>query len=296
MAKPLRFIPGLVAALIGLSAAAPPLATTSRTDDTSPWDGVWYFDAASSHFAQHSITLTRLANGFWKYDDGSSLCTFKPDGTSYPEEYAPDLMMTVTMSDRTLDMVTSGYGLDQERDRWILSAGAESVAVTGARVFPDGHGSSRASQMARVGKGMGFEGTWKEFADATASSKGGAAPAATAENFTSANPPHAAYWVISTSTQGMMTWFIPKTGELIRGRADGKKRPLTGPEQPAGRTFVWKRVSAMRIDFTAFDHGHPVEYAIEELSPDVDAFTDTLWSPGHEGEKDVRVFRRVAKQ
>jgi hypothetical protein len=58
-----------------------------------------------------------------------------------------------------------------------------------------------------------------------------------------------------------MTWFIPATGELIRGKADGRSRPITGPQQPAGRTFVWKQVSPYRIEFFASDNGHLVKLA-----------------------------------
>ena len=83
---------------------------------------------------------------------------------------------------------------------------------------------------------------------------------------------------------------IPSSGELIRGKADGKARSLTGPLQPVGRTFTWKQTSPLRIEFRARDNGHLVETAIETLAPDGNTFTDTFWEPGHEDEKRISIF------
>ena len=89
-----------------------------------------------------------------------------------------------------------------------------------------------------------------------------------------------------------MSWFIPATGELIRGKPDGRARPITGPQQPARPSFVWKGTSTHQIEFLVSDKGHLIERATETLSADGETFTDELWSVGHEDEKDVRVFRK----
>lgn len=284
-------------------------AGRARADADHPWDGVWYLDASRSQLGLHSLTLARIANGMWRYDDGSSICNFRPDGTPYPELYAPDVTMTVTVSGtRTIDRLVSSYGRDEERDHWVLASDAQSFDATGTRVYPDGHEEVSTSRMMRVGAGTGFEGKWREAADSLAAktraprssgrrSRGhtgrspGSTGAASSGTTTQAPGP---YWVISTSVDSVMTWFIPATGELLRGRPDGRPRPITGPQQPARRTFVWRQVSPRRIEFLASDSGHRISLAVETLSADGSTFSDTLWSPGHESEKDVRVFRRTS--
>jgi hypothetical protein len=282
-------------------------AASAHADADHPWDGVWYLDASRSHFALHSFTFSRIANDMWRYDDGSSVCNFRPDGTPYPHLYAPDVTTTVNVSGtRTIDLVVSSYGRDEERARWMLATDGQSFAATDTRVYPDGHEEVFASKMARVGAGTGFEGRWKEAADSLAAKPqpsrvsgrrsrghtGQASRASAPASSASASQPPRPYWVISTSVDSTMTWFIPATGELIRGRADGRPRPITGPQQPARRTFVWRQVTDRQLDFIASDSGHRIEFAVETLSADGAMLTDTLWAPGHESEKDVRVFRR----
>ena len=89
-----------------------------------------------------------------------------------------------------------------------------------------------------------------------------------------------------------MSWYRPSAGELIRGKADGQSRPITGPQIPEGMTFIWKQTSPYRIEFYASINGRLVELAVETLSPDGKTFTDALWASRHEDEKDVRVFRK----
>jgi hypothetical protein len=161
--------------------------------------------------------------------------------------------------------------------------------VNATRIYPDGVEATSTTTAVRVTGDTGFAGTWKEVPDDVPASSSTPAPQSAAQ---AGSAPSRPYWVISTSSDGVMSWFIPKTGELIRGRADGQSRPITGPQQPARRTFVWKQVSPDRIDFFASDDGHLSATAIEVLSPDGKTFTDTLWLPGHEDEKDVRVFVR----
>ena len=65
-----------------------------------------------------------------------------------------------------------------------------------------------------------------------------------------------------------------------------------GPQKSDVTTFIWKQTSPDRIEFYASFGGHLAEQAIEKLSPDGKTFTDTLWTKGHEDEKDIRVFHK----
>jgi len=254
----------------------------------SPWDGLWYLDKAKSRFAEHHVALERLPNGMWQYTEGGSVAVFALDGRPYPEANAPDFAMTARLGRNTLELVESGYGRDMQRDRWELAPGGRSLLITGTRIYPDGREVTTRSTATRVEGESGLPGKWKIAAENEPSDT---APADERQKDASTAVPRP-YWVISTAADGVMSWFIPATGELIRGKPDGRSRPLTGPQQPAGRAFVWKQVSANQIEFFASDRGHLIERATETLSADGTMFTDTLWSPGHEDEKDIRVFRK----
>ncbi len=98
-------------------------------------------------------------------------------------------------------------------------------------------------------------------------------------------------WVIWTSTDDVMTWFIPSTGEVLRGKADGVLRRIEGPYFD-GSTFTWKQTSPNQLDSVAYSEGKPEEYAVETISADHETLTDVLWAAGHEDSKVVSVFHR----
>jgi hypothetical protein len=254
-----------------------------------PWDGLWDLDPGRSRPAAQSFVLVKLANGMWKYGDGASASVFAMDGRPYPEQNASDFAMSATLSGTdTLVLVESAHGREIERDRWTLSADGRTLTVTATRIYPDGREATSATEALRTTGDSGFAGTWKEArGDDSSTSSSSSAPEDPSSGL---GHPSRPYWVISTSSDGVMSWFIPATGELLRGRTDGRSRPITGPQQPARRTFVWKQVSPHRIEFYASDNGHLIARATETLSPDGKTFTDALWAPGHEDEKDLRVF------
>jgi hypothetical protein len=253
----------------------------------SPWDGLWYLDKANSRFVDRLVTLEHLPKGMWRYTEGGSVAVFAPDGRPYPEANSPDFTMTARLGRNTLELVESAYGRDMQRDRWELAQGGRSLLITATRIYPDGRDVTSRSTATRVEGESGFPGKWKIAAENESSDT---TPADERQKAASAMP--RPYWVISTAADGVMSWFMPATGELIRGKPDGRSRPLTGPQQPAGRRFAWKQVSPNHIEFFASDRGHLVGRATETLSADGTMFTDTLWSPGHEDEKDIRVFRK----
>ena len=269
---------GLATAIVSVSFAS-----------AGPWDGSWYLDNSKSRYAQHSVTLTRLAHGMWQYGDGAVATIFTLDGKPYPEPNAPDFTMTARLTGTNiLDLVESGYGRDMERDRWTLAPDGKSLAVAATRLYPDGHEVSSTSRMIRIAGSSGFEGRWKDAPPEHVPAGDASAGDAPAPTDNASRP----YWVISTAPDATMSWFIPATGELIRGKADGIARPLTGPQQPRNRTFAWKQASPSQLEFYARDSGQLIERATESLSADGKTFTDILWLVGHEDEKDVRVFER----
>jgi hypothetical protein len=251
------------------------------------WDGLWYYDASQSHESDHTYVLLKLPNGMWNYDDGASSFPFAPDGRPYPELPGSFTVRVTRMSDRTYDYIEEGYGSVLERHHQELAADGKALRGRVTRIYPDGHEVEHGTLAVRVVGTSGFEGTWKELANGGSSTKTNSA-SKPATPLTPRRP----YWVISTSSDGVMSWYIPATGELIRGKANGQPRPITGPQQCDGTTFVWKQASPYRIEFHASINGQLVESAIETLSPDGKTFSEALWKSGHEDEKDVRVFHK----
>jgi hypothetical protein len=241
------------------------------------WDGLWVLDASASHYSGHSFTLMQEADGTWRYDDGASSYSFRADGRPWPERLASDFHIIARKNGNAFDIVERGYGRDMERSHRVLSPGGNRITGSDTYIYPDGRETTSPIFALRVGSGSGFDGTWNVPA--------GSQPVV--KNAIATSPPH---FVISTAEDGTMMWFLPATGELIRGRADGRFRPLVGPQQPTNRNFAWRWLGARKLLFTCRDGDQVIESAVEELSPDGRTFTDTLWSAGHNNEKDVRVL------
>jgi hypothetical protein len=251
----------------------------------SAWDGLWVLDDKSSHYADHSFTLAHTADGTWRYDDGSSRYGFRIDGRPWPEALAPGFSVVASIKGNVLDIVERGYGRDMERWHNVLSSDGNRLTASDTRIYPDGREKTSSAFAVRVGSGEGFDGTWNFPADAPSATP--PSRPSPPNHMAAASPPH---FVISTADDGSMMWFLPATGELIRGRPDGRFRPLLGPQQPLARTFAWRWLDPRKLLFTCRDNGQVIETAIEELSPDSRTFTDTLWNAGHDSERDVRVF------
>ncbi|MEI9989060.1 MAG: hypothetical protein WDM86_03395 [Rhizomicrobium sp.] len=252
----------------------------------SAWDGLWVLDDGASHYADHSFTLAQGADGTWRYDDGSSNYNFRTDGRPWPEPRAPGFSVVASVAGNLLDIVERGYGRDMERWHRILSPDGNRLTGSDTYVYPDGRETTSSIFALRVGSGNGFDGKWNQPADVPSDTQP-LRPSSPVKAVATTSRPH---FVISTADDGTMTWFLPATGELIRGRVDGRSRPLLGPQQPLRRTFAWRRLGPRKLLFTCRDSDQVIETAIEELSPDGRSFTDTLWNAGHDNEKDVRVL------
>jgi len=248
-------------------------AMGARAYASGPWDGRWFYDSSMSQVPSHAYALSKGANGSWKHDDGDSSFEFALDGKPHPESEA-GLSITVRVLDATdFNYVEASSTGATAQHRQHLSADSMTITDKVSQVNAKGHKAEDERTAVRIGGGSGFEGRWKTMPKPYI-------------------PPAGPFWIISSSTDGMMAWTIPYTGELIQGKADGQSRSITGPGIPAGTTFVWKQPSADRIEFYASEDGRLVEIAIETLSADGKTFTDTLWPIGHEDEKRVSVYRK----
>jgi len=177
------------------------------------WDGRWFYDPAASTVPSHTYTLQKLSNGSWRRDDGDSSFTFAPDGKPHAGS-EPGTTITVTRLDRTnFDFVEAESDGRTTRHHQQLSADAATITDKILRVYATGEQAENQWTCVRVGAGIGFEGRWK----------------ALEKLFVTPGP----FWVITSSPDGTMTWSIPRTGEVIQGKADGRSRTITMAGKPS---------------------------------------------------------------
>lgn len=255
----------------------------------SPWDGLWYFSQAESHLSDHEVSLEKLPRAKWWYRQGLTSVVLTLDGRPYPDANAQDFAVAARLDGTALEFVKSGYGRDVYRELWQLADGGSSLVITHTGILPDGREATRSRTAKRLTGESGFAGKWRIMVEDKPSDT---APPNDRLQEAAKDAVPRPFWVISTAADGTMSWFIPATGELIRGKTDGQSRPITGPLISRHFRFFWKRVSANQIEFFASTQGRLVERATETLAADGTTFIDTLWTVGHEDEKDIRVFHK----
>lgn len=269
----LRRLLGVLAMLSSMSASAENL-----------WDGKWYAVPDKTHLSAHSFTLEKLGNGMWRYDSGDAIYILDPSGAPFPEPLQPrQSVITREISNRTIRFEEWVNGKPVLALTKSLSADGQQLAATTA--YFDGEGKQRGVRQlmdVRVGTGRGLEGRWRELPQVSAA--GTAKPPA--------QKPAKPFWVISSDAEGVMTWTIPASGEVLKGVPDGKQYASAGPGQPEGRTFKWDKLSPRHLMFYGYDRGHLVEEVSEELSTDGKRWTEWLWNPVYPEERDLRAYER----
>jgi hypothetical protein len=246
----------------------------------SPWDGDWFVDRASSHAANSTFSLSTSEDGSWKYDAGDDFFVFSPNGngSAHAGFRADTVITSIRMAERTFDYVESTFGKETSRRHMALSADGKTLLIHDVETRADGAQIPSDSIAARRGNTAGFGGTWEIVAD------GGEAVASSGPVPRDAPPrakPAKPTVVIFSDPDGLMSWDIPFSGEVIRGRVDGQRRPITGPLLPSNVTFTWRATSSPnRIEFVGRYGDHIAATAIEELSEDGATLTDTITSSG----------------
>lgn len=250
---------------------------------SGPFDGTWYLDAQRSSFPD-VLQLQKRSDGTWTYFDGSIVLTLKTDGEVHRTGSSAFEDRALQPDPQTLLIASGIHGREFSETTLSLSADRKTLVRTSKRWGWDGKEKSSATTFARTTPGNTLQGTWKGVPDQKSPTTADARP-------TDAKPGRKLAWVIWTGADGTMTWFIPNTGETLRGKADSKPRRIQGPYHD-GETFTWHQTSPNVLQFTVYIDRKPVEYAEETISPDGQTYTDSLWAPGHEDTKLVSVFTR----
>jgi hypothetical protein len=265
--------PGLLIAALTLTSAAP---------IRSPWVGRWFYVAEESRHSPVSFTFDALSGGRIRFDDGSKAFILAPGGKSTPELLQPAASVrTEVLTPTFLRYVEVIKGHSVERVEQRLSPDHSRLIGRRTSIGQDGRESGHDLVSLRVGSGEGLAGIWRE-----------QPPAHVALRDNSSRSPRQPYWTISQDAAGTMTWRVIATGEVLRGKADGKRYASIGPRQPAGRNFSIKVFGPRHLAFFIYDHGHLITQTDETLSADGRRWTDLIWTPAHPDEKDRLVYRR----
>ena len=250
---------------------------------SGPWDGTWYIDA--QHSSRHSVLqLTLASDGVWTIFDGDVVFKAAADGQVHRQGSSANEIRAFQPDPRKLVVARGIHGREYDQKALTLSADGKTLTSQERRLGADGRERHTVVTYVRLSASNGLQGEW------TPVSVAPNAEPASAQSGISKPAPRPA-WVIWTGADGTMTWFIPNTGETLRGKADTKLREIQGPYND-GTFFSWKQTSPTRLEFTAYVDGKPEEYAVEMLSEDSQTFTDTLWAPGHEDSKTISVFHK----
>lgn len=259
------------------------LATCSACAAASEaWDGAWFLDRAASQGAT-GIVLSWSKHDAWHFFDGYEDRSFIPDGRIHRAKTSAIEHRASSPDPLHLFMAEGIHGREYESYAFSLSPDLQTLTCTLMRLRWDGQPRTRSIVYQRSSRGTTLQGSWKE-TEPRPTQKQPTVP-------TTAAPPPQPAWVIWKGSDGVMTWFIPSTGEMLRGKADRVWRRIEGPYYD-GMMFKWTRKTPHQLDFVAYSDGKPQEYAIETISPDGQTLTDTLWAPGHQDSKVISTFRR----
>lgn len=213
------------------------------------WDGEWFVDRAKSHAACSTFSISSLPDGAWKYACADDFFLFSPTGSASAHAgFQADTQVTcIHLTATTLDYVESTFGKEKLRRHMTLAGDGGTPSIHDVETQADGVLAPSGRIAVRTGRTSGLGGTWKIVVDeekakrvALSAAKSQASPAVEAKPTL----------VVFTATDGLTTWHFPFSGEVIRGYADGQRRPITGPLMASNLTFTWTPInSPNRVQF-----------------------------------------------
>lgn len=244
------------------------------------WDGAWYTDAQASNWPE-LIEIVGLPGGRWTMFDGAQVRPFMLDGAWHRFSSLATEYRAAQPDPRTLVIAEAIHG--REYNSYRLTLAVDGMAMTSERSQSDwsGRRSMTRTRWIRHGKGTSFAGMWMPVPNAS----GAHAPDGVLKADTT--PPLIAW----TGEDGVITWYVIGSGELLRGKADGRHYPSIGPIDE-GETFSWKIVNPHRLDFTSYVDGAPAYHATEIVSDDGQTMTDTAWYSDHSDTKAITVMHK----
>jgi len=236
----------------------------------SPWVGTWKLDESKSHLTGDTFTYSQGPGGMLHYSDGVNVAyDFSLDGKDHPGVYGRTVSWTPAGPD-AWDTVTKSGDRVLDKSHRKLSADGKTLTMVFSGQNPDGSSYNEEDVFERVSGTKGLVGTWR-----SVKVKNSAGPRT---------------FVISSPQQGVLRYEIPEMKASVEGPADGKDRPIAGPDLPPNMTHAYTFVNPRKVNYTLKVDGKVESQGVQTLDADGRTYTDVSWSPGKETEKQSAVW------
>jgi hypothetical protein len=232
--------------------------------------GHWTYNAAKSRETDPDLRITLDGPGVLHAESASM------------GSYDFDLMggSFAVSNGSTISWVATG------RDAWRVTRSRNGIAVETLTVklsgeilrieahgkLPNGSPYERTVTYRRARPGKGLVGRWQ----AIKVDRG-----ATWDGF-----------VISTDSDGVVTWRIPTDLQLITGHFDGSDLAIVGPKGPTGSTIAVRAAGARRFDYVIKSGDRVTEHGSIAISPDRHWLTEINWSVEEPDRKSRLIYER----
>jgi len=234
------------------------------------WNGTWKLNVPKSSFQDQAITISILADGEYRYDDGFVSDTFRCDGEYRPIPIGNNRTQAcVKSSATTLHRTRMENGAKTNTYHWELSAGGKIFTATATAFHPSGPVIMGQLVATRISGSNDFAGEWKD------------------TNFLQPNPE----LTLKLDSQYLHISY-PNRGSEVDVPLNGPDAAVHGPLAPQGMTYSVQSVGRREISILTKRNGKPLKQGSLELGGDGRVITESWWAPGHPAEKSTFVYEK----
>jgi hypothetical protein len=232
------------------------------------WNGTWKLDPVRSNFKGQVLTISSLADGGYRFDEGSSR-TLRCDGTDQPIGNNGTLVC-VKSGDTALDIIHRENGVKTRATRYELSSDGKVLTTTVTEFRPNGPVIASVITFSRLSGSNGFAGQWwgtsylQQHADMT----------------------------LSLDNQALHIHY-PSTGQHIDAPLDGVQAVVRGPNVPEGTTYAVRLAGQREFLALTKRNGKVLIQGSLDLSGDGRVIIDSLWYPDNPDAKTTLVYQRM---
>jgi hypothetical protein len=247
------------------------LAAISGCRVLSPdWNGTWKLNVPKSSFQDQAITISILADGEYRYDDGFVSNTFRCDGEYRPIPIGNNRTQAcVKSSATTLDSTRMENGVQTNTYHWELSAGGTIFTATATAFHPSGPVIMGQLVATRISGSNDFAGEWKD------------------TSFLQPPPE----LTLRLDSQYLHISY-PSRGNEVDVPLNGADAAMQGPLAPEGVTYSVQLAGRREISILTKRNGKPLKQGSLELSGDGRVITESRWNPSQPTDKSTFVYEK----
>lgn len=242
------------------------MAVLTGCGPSKAWNGQWDLDAAKSSVAGPTFVISVIRPGMYRLDAGTLIYSFACDGKKYPT--TPNRFISCTQKDPSvIDSISTVDGSVVETAHWKLSTDGTSLSITSTKAGSSVTAMRSTENMyARMGKSIGFAGSWKPFG----------------------NRHRTLVLALRGDTLHLANL---ETGDYADIRLDGSDAPLHGESGPLGNTIALKPSSSHEFRTQQKAQGRVVNEGSLKLAGDGQTLIEEFWLPGS-NQKSKLVYER----